>query len=158
MKNGSTNPRRGNHGGHASTSIAKPNIHGKNLMYLVGSAWSCIMSCSNRTRPLLGLSSEYNWWDWAEHSRKNALTTTPCKIILLHDNAQPHVAAPVKTYLETFKWEILPHPPYSSDIASSDYHLFRSMPVWAALHIIWRYQKLYRWLDSLKRWSVLPTR
>jgi len=31
-------------------------------------------------------------------------------------------------------------------------------PVWAALHIIWRYQKLYWWLDSLKRWSVFPTR
>jgi len=49
------------------------------------------------------------------------------KIILLHDNARPHVAAPVKTYLETLKWEVLPYPPYSPDIASSDYHLFRSM-------------------------------
>jgi len=49
------------------------------------------------------------------------------KIILLHDNAQPHVAAPVKTYLETLKWEVLSHPPYSPDIASSDHHLFRSM-------------------------------
>jgi len=30
------------------------------------------------------------------------------KIILLHDNARPHVAAPVKTSLETLKWEIYP--------------------------------------------------
>jgi len=49
------------------------------------------------------------------------------KIILLHDNARPHVAAPIKTYLETLKWEVLPYPPYFPDIASSDYHLFRSM-------------------------------
>ncbi|EGI70373.1 Histone-lysine N-methyltransferase SETMAR, partial [Acromyrmex echinatior] len=48
-------------------------------------------------------------------------------LILLHDNARPHVAKPVKKYLEGVKWEILPHPPYSPDIASSDFHLFRSM-------------------------------
>ncbi|KAG5316054.1 MOS1T transposase, partial [Pseudoatta argentina] len=46
------------------------------------------------------------------------------KVILLHDNARPHVAKPVKTYLETPKWEVLPHPPYSPDIAPSDFHLF----------------------------------
>jgi len=42
------------------------------------------------------------------------------KIILLHDNARPHVAALVKTYLETLKWEVLSHPSYSPDIAPSD--------------------------------------
>ncbi|KAG5322509.1 MOS1T transposase, partial [Pseudoatta argentina] len=39
------------------------------------------------------------------------------KVILLHDNARPHVAKPVITYLETLKWKVLPHPPYSPDIA-----------------------------------------
>ncbi|KAG5315656.1 MOS1T transposase, partial [Pseudoatta argentina] len=38
----------------------------------------------------------------------------------------PHVAKPVKTYLETLKWEVLPHPPYSPDIAPSDFHLFEN--------------------------------
>ncbi|GBP34769.1 Mariner Mos1 transposase [Eumeta japonica] len=45
----------------------------------------------------------------------------------LHDNARPHVAKVVKTYLETLKWEVLPQPPYSPDVAPSAYHLFRSM-------------------------------
>ncbi|GBP26982.1 Mariner Mos1 transposase [Eumeta japonica] len=49
------------------------------------------------------------------------------KIILLHDNARPHVPVPVKIYLKTLNWEVLPHPPYSPDIVSSDYHQFRSM-------------------------------
>jgi len=49
------------------------------------------------------------------------------KVILQHDNAQPHVAKMVKTYLETLKWEVLPHPLYSPDVAPSDYHLFHSM-------------------------------
>ncbi|KAG5323790.1 MOS1T transposase, partial [Pseudoatta argentina] len=49
------------------------------------------------------------------------------KVILQHDNARPHVVKVVKTYLETLKWEILPHLPYSPDVAPSDYHLFRSM-------------------------------
>jgi len=35
------------------------------------------------------------------------------KVILLHDNTQPHVAKVGKKYLETLKWDVLPHPPYS---------------------------------------------
>jgi len=38
------------------------------------------------------------------------------KVILQHDNARPHVAKVVKTYLETLKWEVLLHPPYSPDV------------------------------------------
>ena len=48
-------------------------------------------------------------------------------IIFHHDNARPHVAIPVKNYLENSGWGVLLHPPYSPDLAPSDYHLFRSM-------------------------------
>ncbi|GBP64391.1 Mariner Mos1 transposase [Eumeta japonica] len=49
------------------------------------------------------------------------------KIILLHDNARPHVAVPMKNYLKTLDSEVLPHLTYSPDIVLYDYHLFRSM-------------------------------
>jgi hypothetical protein len=32
-----------------------------------------------------------------------------------------------KTAIQELNWEILPHPPYSPDLAPSDYHLFRSL-------------------------------
>jgi len=55
------------------------------------------------------------------------------KVVLLHDNARPHVAKVVKKYLETLKWDVLPHPPYSPDIVPSDYWLFRRMQVTSSL-------------------------
>ena len=89
---------------------------------------SCIMSCSNRMRPLLGFSTEQLMRLSRALKEKRAHNySRHDKIILLHDNARPRVAAPDKTYLETLKWEVLPHPPYYPDIAPSDYHLFRLM-------------------------------
>ena len=70
------------------------------------------------------------------------------KVILLHDNARPHVAKPVKTYLETLKWNVLPHPPYSPDIAPSDYYLFRSMAHGLADQQFRSYEDIKKWLHS----------
>ncbi|GBM70734.1 hypothetical protein AVEN_171467-1 [Araneus ventricosus] len=44
-------------------------------------------------------------------------------ILLLHDNAHPHTAAATQL-LDQFGWEIFHHPPYSPDLAPSDFHLF----------------------------------
>ena len=69
-------------------------------------------------------------------------------MILQHDNARPHVAKSVKTYLETLKLEVLPHPPYSPDIAPSDYYLFRSIAHDLADQQFRSYEGIKKWLDS----------
>ena len=45
-------------------------------------------------------------------------------IILHHDNARSHAALGIRQKIAEVGWEILSHPPYSPDIALSDYHLF----------------------------------
>jgi len=45
-------------------------------------------------------------------------------VCLLHDNARPHSAHVITRLLEKFKWGVLDHPPYSSDLAPGDLHLF----------------------------------
>ncbi|UYV65927.1 hypothetical protein LAZ67_3005901, partial [Cordylochernes scorpioides] len=49
------------------------------------------------------------------------------KVLLVHDNARPHAARTTQTLLENFKWEIFTHPPYSPDLAPSDFHLFPAL-------------------------------
>jgi transposase len=44
--------------------------------------------------------------------------------LLLHDNAQPHVSQKIKDDITKLGWTTLPRPPYSPDVAPTDYHLF----------------------------------
>ena len=91
------------------------------------------------------------WWNntlWASQARWNYKCTSlpltirqsKCKIIrktyglinrkgviLHHDNARPHAAKVTQEKIRELNWELLPHPPYSPDIAPSDYYLFRSL-------------------------------
>ncbi|UYV78412.1 SETMAR [Cordylochernes scorpioides] len=137
--------------GHASTSTAKPNIHGKKQML-------CI------------------WWDqlgviYYELLQPNDTITGECyqqqlmrlsqalkikrplyakrhdKVIYQHDNAQPHVAKVVKETLKPLQWDVLPHPPYSPDIAPSDYHMFRSMTHGLAEQHFTSYEEAKNWVD-----------
>ena len=68
-----------------------------------------IMSCWNLAIPLRAIGIGYNWFVWAVHCEKNGRNEQRHdKIILLHDNARPHVTKVVKKYLETLKWNVLP--------------------------------------------------
>jgi len=45
-------------------------------------------------------------------------------VVIIHDNAFPHTAAATQNLITTFGWEQFDHPPYSPDLAPSDFHLF----------------------------------
>jgi histone-lysine N-methyltransferase SETMAR len=45
-------------------------------------------------------------------------------VILHHDNASPHKAEVVTSYLKRERVQLLPHPPYSPDLAPCDFFLF----------------------------------
>jgi len=45
-------------------------------------------------------------------------------IVFHQDNAKPHTSIMTRNKLGELRWEVLMHPPYSPDLAPSDYPLF----------------------------------
>ena len=46
------------------------------------------------------------------------------QVLLLHDNAQPLSALPTQEAIQKLGRTTLPHPPYTSDLITSDFYLF----------------------------------
>ena len=60
--------------------------------------------------------------DFLNQVKRRGLLSTG--VLLQHDNARPLTArSPVAT-IQDLSFECLPHPPYSSDLAPSDFHVF----------------------------------
>jgi histone-lysine N-methyltransferase SETMAR len=45
-------------------------------------------------------------------------------VVMLHDNARPHTVAATQDLIATFGWKQFNHPPYSPDLAPSDFRVF----------------------------------
>jgi len=135
-----------------STSTPKPNIHGSKVMLCIwwdqkGVVYYELLQpgdtiTGDRYRLQLMRLSRALREERPEYKQRHD------KVILLHDNARPHVAKVVKKYLETLKWDILPHPPYSPDIAPSDLWLFRRMQHDLAGHRFTYFAEIENWLQT----------
>jgi histone-lysine N-methyltransferase SETMAR len=48
-------------------------------------------------------------------------------LLLLHDNTRPHTSPRTREAITTIGWTVLLHPPYSPDLAPSEYQIFGPM-------------------------------
>ena len=80
-----------------------------------------LLSC-NKFRILLWTTAEITTTNWEEAELINRRG-----VVFHHDNVRPHTSLMTRQKLRELGWEVLMHPPYSPDIAPSDYHLFRSL-------------------------------
>lgn len=137
---------------HASTSSGKPSITGNRLMLCIW--WDQlgvvyyellqpdeIVTEDVYRRQLMCLSQALEYKKLPYYDRTN-------KVILQHENTESHNDESVKEYLETLQWEVLPHPPFSPDVAPSDYHLFRAMTRDLAEQHFTCYDDVKSWVDS----------
>ncbi|GBN04748.1 hypothetical protein AVEN_63722-1 [Araneus ventricosus] len=68
-------------------------------------------------------------WREIQNKRHGLLTSG---IVFVHDIARPHTAHVTPTLLDYFRWEQFCHPPYSPDLAPSDFHLFPHLKTFLA--------------------------
>ncbi|UYV83678.1 SETMAR [Cordylochernes scorpioides] len=137
--------------GHASTSTAKPNIHGKKLMLCIW--WDQLrVIYYELLQPNETITGEHYQQQLMQLSRalkikRPLYAKRHDKVIYQHDNAWPHVAKVVKETLEVLQWDVLPHPAYSPDIAPSYYHMFRSMTHGLAEQHFTSYEEAKNWVN-----------
>ena len=62
-----------------------------------------------------------------EIKEKQPELATSKGVIFHQDNLRPHTSLVTRKKLLELGWEVMPHPPYSPDLAPSDYHLFRPL-------------------------------
>jgi histone-lysine N-methyltransferase SETMAR len=49
------------------------------------------------------------------------------RVPLHHDNVRPHTARATQERIQEVQWELLEHPPYSPDLAPSNFPLFAQL-------------------------------
>jgi len=114
--------------GEAPERQAKAEIHQKNVVNVVG--WKGPVFYE-----LLSKNKTINSDVYCEQLQKLSDAIAQKRpelinrkgVVFHHDNARPHTSLVTRQKLLQHGWNVLPHPPYSPDLAPSDFHLFRSL-------------------------------
>ena len=120
--------------------------------------WQRLCSVSGRTRMVLCImlsepgETVYAQFCWQQIVNLNhilieirlELCRRHGKVILLHDKTPSLSAKPVEDALKLLGWDILLHPLYSPDLASSDYYVLRSMGTFASKAVLQLFQRSWK--------------
>ncbi|XP_054744462.1 histone-lysine N-methyltransferase SETMAR-like [Anastrepha obliqua] len=112
----------------APQTTSKADIHQKKIMLSVWWGWKGVayfeLLQRNQTINSCVYCQQLDKLKTAINEKRPELINR--KGVIFHqDNATPHTASVPRQKLKKLGWELLMHPQYSSDYASSDYHLFR---------------------------------
>jgi len=114
----------------APKHMPKPNLHPKKIMVSVWWSNKDIVHYSF-TQQGEAINSDKYCQEIATMHRKlcaqQPALVNRHGVLLLHDNARPHIAKQTVKKIAELNIEVLPHPPYSPDISPTDYHLFKHL-------------------------------
>nr|CDS33064.1 transposase [Hymenolepis microstoma] len=136
--------------GYTATSTPQPNINGSKVLLCVWWGYQLgVIYCELLKPSQVSVIERLNAMrlSRALKEKRSQYNRRHEKVILQHDTARPpHVAKlVVKKYIETLKWQILPHsPPYSPVVAPSDFHLTTLLN---DQHLS-SYKEVKNWIDS----------
>ena len=138
--------------GQPASLTAKRDIHGSKVMLSIWWDQNGVIYYEllepNETITAIRYRKQIGNLSRALKEKRQIYAISHDKVILQQENAKPHVARLVKEALALLGWDVLPHPPYSPDLAPSDYHLFRSMQHSLSEQHFSSYEEIKNWLDE----------
>ena len=112
--------------GESSSKKMRPGTsHRKSLMLTVFWDHSGVI-CTDFAEKGVRINSSY-YSNLVETCRRNRRKMRGCPLWLLQDNAPVHKSGQTMAIIEGSGFQLLPHPPYSPDLAPSDFYLFRHL-------------------------------
>lgn len=116
--------------GNLPSTVAKPGLHPKKVMLSVwwdikGIVYSEYLNTKEKINAVKYQQQIDRVYEALKEKRPRMVNR---KEVFYHqDNARPHTAKTTIDKIASLGWKLVPHPPYSPDIAPCDFYLFRSL-------------------------------